>query len=352
MEFYDQDEHCKILIGTSKLIFDLYTSGKHTMDEIADWLNYEEIRTVSGRTLWNNINLARFLQKITTKPPIKFCKVCNQKFQPKSNSNVFCSKECAKAKERFETPKQYDSRLCIICNKSFQPSTSNHLMCSDQCRRVKQQEGHSKQPCNSRPCIICNELFEPNIYYQITCSDMCRDKHNQIRSKATRRRKTLLHPKQLKHTTHHRYIHDYLPEGFCGLDIKSEKDFEKWFKENHFMFGIKEIVKCNGMFPDIWAFTLNNTMIRIELEYYAPNFILHKHDPLFCDIIISYVKRKGENTIKGIPIISLFDAKGNGQGNYNPNTLELSHYTNTTQIFLDTQIKTFLERNCSYVFEI
>jgi hypothetical protein len=131
---------------------------------------------------------------------------------------------------------------------------------------------------------------------------------------------------------------------FNELLFWSEKSFEKWFKNNYVILGLKRLRKIDRMFPDVIAETYSGEILRIELELCAPNFKAHGHDPMGCDLIISFVKPFNKKDILGVPIISIFNAKGliAGASDYDPESLVLTDYFQKMVNFLNSNLLEFL----------
>ena len=70
-------------------------------------------------------------------------------------------------------------------------------------------------------------------------------------------------------------------------------------------------------YPDIIA-RINhyNEAIRIELEYDAKNFIMHKHDSSGADLIISFIRQTRDYVIKGIPVWAFYEYRQNNGLSY------------------------------------
>lgn len=215
----------------------------------------------------------RKLRLIDSKKEPDFCIECNSFFiKTMCYSNTgepLCSFKCAIARritiEECETP--------ALVIPATAPDTTSII-------KVPPDKGQ-------RTCTNCKKPFEG--VKTRTCSKTCRNIVRQTR-------------KMKNKTENSKY----------GLCLKNEREFAEWFKINWFIFGIDEIIKINPYFPDVIA-RIEDKIITIELEYFASNFKPHKHDANACDIVISYARCKGEeNTIRGVPIISLFVQDHNG----------------------------------------
>jgi len=93
---------------------------------------------------------------------------------------------------------------------------------------------------------------------------------------------------------------------FYGLKFKNEREFSLWFEDNLDYFGFKLIVKKNNnIYPDYIIKTNKGKNVKVELEFFSKNFILHNHDPSKVDLIVSVYTN--EEKIKGVPVLSLFN---------------------------------------------
>lgn len=54
------------------------------------------------------------------------------------------------------------------------------------------------------------------------------------------------------------------------------------------------IVKIQAAFPDAIIEDENGNQYRVEFEFMASNFIIHRHDPRNCDLVICWVNDLGE----------------------------------------------------------
>lgn len=72
--------------------------------------------------------------------------------------------------------------------------------------------------------------------------------------------------------------------------IRNEKGFAEWFKKNYSKFGFSKMVRKDvGVCPD-FVLLRNGKEVRVELETFSSNFILHKHSLDCVDEIICLVK--------------------------------------------------------------
>lgn len=85
----------------------------------------------------------------------------------------------------------------------------------------------------------------------------------------------------------------------------NEYDLHEWFKHNFRLFGFDEVIKdSHSGYPD-FIVKKGDKKIGIELEIYSSNFIRHKHDPKYVDLVICLLKDK-ELTVNTIEL-SLFE---------------------------------------------
>ena len=79
------------------------------------------------------------------KKKTKICPHCGKEFEPTSNRQIYCTKECCRKarldKKQEEREKErgdhyYKKRKCEICGKEYWPESSISKFCSDECRRI------------------------------------------------------------------------------------------------------------------------------------------------------------------------------------------------------------------------
>ena len=74
------------------------------------------------------------------------------------------------------------------------------------------------------------------------------------------------------------------------IKIRDEFEFNNWFKINYKKLGFSKIIKDNGgRFPD-FIMEKDGKKVRIELETYSSNFILHKHPINKTDFVVCIEK--------------------------------------------------------------
>lgn len=186
-----------------------------------------------------------------------------------------------------------------------------------------------------RKCPFCGKQFAPYRAGHIYCSSVCAKKE-------ARRDYKMLYAKHSRDIIEGKPIYT----NFNELLFWNEKQFAKWFKNNYALFGFKTLRKINRMFPDVIAETYDGKILRIELELCAPNFVAHGHDPMVCDLIISFVKPFHRNDIRGVPIIAIFNGKGltKGLADYNPESLKLTDYFQKIVATLNSYLLEFLTK--------
>lgn len=101
----------------------------------------------------------------------------------------------------------------------------------------------------------------------------------------------------------------------CGL--KKECDFIEFLIRNDWVqkiLGIK-MSPSNGLFPDIKGeiYDGSGDKIKVEVEYSAHNYILHRHPFGGCDLIISFLRKREVRFIKGIPVWSFYMLPNTGK---------------------------------------
>lgn len=102
------------------------------------------------------------------------------------------------------------------------------------------------------------------------------------------------------------------PEKISRIDneIINERHFLEFLLRNDWVqrkIGIK-MAESNGLFPDIKGeiYDRYGGLIRIEVEFWAENYKLHKHGYKACDLILSYFRTPEVNFVQGIPVWSFY----------------------------------------------
>ncbi len=270
---------------------------------------------------------ANYIKKPWDKSPKK-CLICGIEFVPQRPNAKYCSRTCAKEgaqRQQMQQIRKWDKspRKCLICGIEFVPQHPNNKYCSHSCQKegyhssVQKLEKYLSHTLNHRgekkqKCLVCGKEFILKQLKRKYCSPKCRKEH--LRNSERMRREII---KEKPNYTN-----------FNGLLFWKEEEFEKWFRNNFALFGLKTLHKIDRIFPDVTAETYDGKILRIELELSALNFKSHKHDPKMCDLVISFVKPFGREYICGIPIIAIFNAKElkKGLADYAPESLELTSY--------------------------
>jgi len=218
---------------------------------------------------------------------------------------------------------------CVGCEKEFKRNNSTHKYCSKECRDKYYKE-HMNQKSFHLCCNYCGKYFI-NHGKRKYCSDDCvvlgRELDNLERRIKIKKweAKYLKKPRKVNFTN------------FNNLRFWSEKGFAEWFKMNYVLYGISEILSMDRFFPDVLAKMFDGRTVRIELEHYSQNYISHNHPVYGCDLVISFVKPFKINSVKGIPIIAIFNAKGLKLGctDYDPESLILTdHFQQIVEVCL------------------
>jgi len=288
--------------------------------------------------------------------------------------------------------KVYHDKVCVVCNKNFTTSNSTKLSCSRECQKKQRKEWHEGKRKRSdwdrspRVCIHCNSVYTPIAVHQKYCNKKCGEEYwkknnsyvktgpfeekrcckncgkeytaravnkrfcsTECREIAVKEEKILKKEKLLKEG-----CSIYTPSHFDNLTFYNEDQFHHWFNENFSLFGLKKIHKSNTRFPDIIAETYNGKVLRIELEYFASNFEAHEHNAELCDLIICYVKKETVKSIKGLPIISMFDIPPGKENNWeivNMNNKSLSCYFINIVNSLNNNLENYMRTNidCQHI---
>ena len=250
------------------------------------------------------------------------CKVCDKEFSTNKKNQVFCSLQCRS--KYYHKLHPTERRTCKICGKEFSTRRKNQAYCSQECWYNSHSQKEHKHFVN-RICKFCGKEFLPTTKHNIFCSVECLGSYTREKIPSDKKREYYIKSRR-------RFIQKAKKPNYANfgdLRLWSEEDFEHWFRNNYVLFGIKTLLKIDRFFPDVLAETYDGTEVRIELELNAQNFFAHQHDPSGCDLIISFVKPRRKQHIKGVPVISIFDAEisGNrGENNYDPDSLHLTDY--------------------------
>ena len=101
-------------------------------------------------------------------------------------------------------------------------------------------------------------------------------------------------------------------------DILNERMFMEFILKNDWvqrMIGIKFKIKP-GFFPDLIGEIYDDKggAITVEIEYQAENYNRHHHLWGGCDLILSFIRNKDTNCVRGVPVWSFYK-KGNKGSN-------------------------------------
>ena len=67
----------------------------------------------------------------------------------------------------------------------------------------------------------------------------------------------------------------------------------------------------DGSYPDCVMVSPSGTLVRAELEYRSSNFIMHRHDPALCDLVICWLNDR-ELTVPVLALHDYFDSATGG----------------------------------------
>jgi hypothetical protein len=219
----------------------------------------------------------------------------------------------------------------------YVPITSGQKYCGKVCAKLMQEKQlREKNPykckLEKKTCPQCSLVYQPRVRNQRFCSIECKElgkesvieqQYNQmIRDRKKERIENKVKLKEEVNIKKKNY------GSYINLNFKNEHEFHQWFDLNYSLFGIKKIINSDVYFPDIIAEMDCGSLLAIELEFHASNFLSHSHCVENCDLIISFLKNYNQTNIKGIPIISIFNTKGhiNRGTEYDPLSIELTDY--------------------------
>lgn len=230
------------------------------------------------------------------------CKLCGNDFEAKSLAFKFCSNDCRIKYEHMHGQYHY---VCRVCGHKYRTDAKNSVFCSIKCRT--QYQLYTKKPLVTKTCI-CGKTFKtPNPSHKY-CSDECRalgykayfeiQKRNKVKDQYTEDPEE----EQTFETINKDLISDVLRQ------FRREKDFQDFINQFYYLFGFRNILKCDPYFPDIIAIDNNDIIHRVEVEYHAYNFTVHGHDPIGCDWIYAIFSHK--DRIKDVPVRYFFQTSG------------------------------------------
>jgi len=237
----------------------------------------------------------RYTQHIKNFPQKRECSICGGSFQAIRPKHNICSDVCRqKTKKRKKQAKIYHKE-CIVCSSQFDSKYFSQAYCSTECKKAEQKKRSRERyyahapwkPTITKLCRCCGGEFKTNRYRQIYCSPECKVNFLSVKNK--------------RRGSHESF--------FDGERFKPRNEFEVIFvfAKFHKQLGVKEIKSLKShTSPDCVAIMEDGSEKRIEFEYKSSNFILHKHDPKGCDMIICWIDDAEKLSI---PIIDLLRIK-------------------------------------------
>jgi len=92
-----------------------------------------------------------------------------------------------------------------------------------------------------------------------------------------------------------------------GFEMPTEKDLDKWFRNNYRNLGFVKIIRSKT--PDYIAIDKNGNRVRVELESKSSNFVKHNHNPDEVDLVICW-ERTLELTVPCVTVRELISQSG------------------------------------------
>lgn len=228
------------------------------------------------------------------------CKECGELFESPYASSAYCSKECMK----LYTSKNGKYTIeCKQCGKIFKSNASNAAYCSHDCREEYAQS--LRKPEIEKTCI-CGKVFTTTHSGRKYCSKECQCIATRENAKIQTRDRHKAHEIGTSYSDFEIQNKDLISDVL--RQFRREKDFQDFVNQFYYLFGFRNILKCDPYFPDIIAIDKRDVIHRIEIEYHANNFIAHGHDPKGCDFIYSIFSHT--DIIKNIPVRYFFKTKG------------------------------------------
>lgn len=97
------------------------------------------------------------MPKKKTQLEMRKCVICGKEFMPKIRTNVCCSEECKKEREKQKSKEWYrvnvkekkpEKGICVVCGKKFAQKKVTQKCCSDECRHtltIQRQNAYFKE---------------------------------------------------------------------------------------------------------------------------------------------------------------------------------------------------------------
>lgn len=220
------------------------------------------------------------------------CLNCGKEVSTYSNTIKFCSRECS-FEYNIKTDKYRST--CKRCGKIFSAKQANVAFCCVECKEAYNEEVRQKN--KKEPVLatcICGKEFVTSTRSKKYCSVECRDVGSLRFTKKEKKPNLNGHEVSQFEFDNRDLISDIFKQ------FSREKDFQDFINQFYYLFGFRNILKCDPYFPDIVAIDKRNVIHRIEVEYHAYNFIAHGHDPRGCDFIYSVFSHT--DVIKNVPV--------------------------------------------------
>ena len=115
------------------------------------------------------------------------CKLCDNKFEPKTNCQIFCSIDCQETyskKKAIEEKRAGITKICTYCDKEYEAyfyNSDKQKFCSANCRHrsSKSPAKNKRQKKYTKNCGYCEKQFDTASHNARFCSTNCRMEHHK-----------------------------------------------------------------------------------------------------------------------------------------------------------------------------
>ena len=124
-------------------------------------------------------NAARYRDKVRPAKQNIACERCSKLFLPTRKDQRFCGSRCYN--QHYKKTVNVEPRPCVECGEVFQPRTERNILCSKECRYINDKRRAyvrgtiSRMPGTLKPkeCLVCQKTFQPKAGSQKYCSPTC-----------------------------------------------------------------------------------------------------------------------------------------------------------------------------------
>jgi len=244
-----------------------------------------------------------------TRPQRGYCQHCGKQLSPADSRKRFCSTEC---REDAGGPDlELTEQICVSCGKPYTPRVWNQQYCTLKCSAAYQKTHVVKRFPVAMKCETCGRNFMQKTAKNRFCSVDCRIHHHPHLCQVCRCELPSTLPANatfcVQCNTKVSGPIDVSPSAgqLSAFNFRNKDEFHEWFNVSFPLFGIKELLRSDGRFPNVTCRTFSGDTIRVHLEFLSPKFRLHQDRVSEVDLIISAVRRPQDRLIYGIPVFAL-----------------------------------------------